>query len=153
MKITPALLRQHNACSEQVEEFSALYPHGTEPTVEAMFVCAAEGLDALWCLCLLPPEGPGSRRAFALWCAEQVSDLSADPRVAECLAVVRRRVENPDSVSDFELSEAARVAAARAARVAAAEAARAAAAWMAGWVEGVEGEAQIAMLATMLMEA
>ena len=137
MKITPALLRQHNACSEQVEEFSALYPHGTEPTVEAMFVCAAEGLDALWCLCLLPPEGPGSRRAFALWCAEQVSDLSADPRVAECLAVVRRRVENPDSVSDFELSEAA----------------RAAAAWMAGWVEGVEGEAQIAMLATMLMEA
>ena len=158
MKITPALLRKHGACSEQVEEFAALYPHGTEPTVEEMFTCAAEGLDVLWCLRLLPLEGPGSQRAFSLWCAEQVAHLSDDPRVAECLAVVRTRVLDPASVTDNVLAAAwaaAREAAAWAAEAAAwaAREAEAALAAQTSWEAEAALAAQIAMLSQMLLEA
>jgi len=158
MKITPALLRKHGACSEQVEEFTALYPRGTEPTVDTMFACAAAGLDIFWCLCLLPLEGPGSRRAFALWCAEQIAHLSDDPRVTECLAVVRRRVLDPASVTDNVLAAAwaaAREAAAWAAEAAARAAweAEAALAAQTAWEAEAALAAQIAMLSQMLLEA
>jgi hypothetical protein len=61
-------------------------------------------------LLLLPDEGLCSKRAFALFCAERVSHLITDTKVVGCLAVVRRRVDNPKSVSDMELSLAANAA-------------------------------------------
>ena len=145
MKITPALLRKHGACSEQVEEFTALYPRGTEPTVDTMFACAAAGLDIFWCLCLLPLEGPGSQRAFSLWCAEQVAHLSDDPRVAECLAVVRTRVLDPASVTDNVLA-AAWDTAMDAARAAAWDTAKAAA-WDAAWAAAMAADMAAEMAA------
>jgi len=127
MRIDAEMLRRHGACAAQVKEVARLWPRGTEPTVEALIIASAHGLDVLWLLMLLPAEGPGSRRAFALWCAEQVADFADDKRVADCLAVVRRRVEDSASVSDADLD------AARAAAWAAAGAAAGAAAWDAAW--------------------
>lgn len=43
---------------------------------------------------------------FWLWCAEQIIHLGEDNRVDDCLAVVLRRVESPNSVSDDELAAA-----------------------------------------------
>jgi len=123
MKITHALLVAHGACRDQAEQFLADYPDGLLPTVEALTCAAAAGLDVWWAVRLLPAEGPGSARAYALWCAQQVAHLCPDSRVAECLAVVARRVEAPDSASDADLD---------AAGAAAWDAARAAA-WDAAW--------------------
>ena len=103
MKITADLLMMHDACYEQVAEVRLLWPDGVEPTIDVLAEAAVEGLDPWWLWHLLPAEGPGSRRAYALWCAKQVAHLSGDQRVAQCLAVVRRRVEDPSGVSDEEL--------------------------------------------------
>ena len=126
MLITAELLEQHGVCAEQVAAVRLLWPNGAEPTVEVLAEAAAEGLDPWWLWHLLPAEGPGSRRAYALWCAEQVAHLSGDARVGDCLAVVRRRVNDPGSVSNADL-DAARDAARAAAWDAAWDAARAAA--------------------------
>jgi len=64
---------------------------------------------------LLPNEGQQSKRAFALFCAERVKHLNADPRVEECLAVVRRKVANPESVTNAELKRASAASSAYAA--------------------------------------
>lgn len=61
-------------------------------------------------LLLLPDEGVRSKRAFALFCAEHVSHLITDTRAVDCLAVVRRRVADSKSISDVELSRAAKSA-------------------------------------------
>ena len=106
MRITAALLRRHGACADQVAEFQRLWPRGAEPTVEALAQAAGRGLDPWWLWRLLPAEGPGSQRAYALWCAEQVAHLVTDPRVAACLEVVRRRVEDPQSVDAGALAAA-----------------------------------------------
>jgi hypothetical protein len=128
MKITKERLQAAHACAGQLAEWAHLWPNGHEPTIENLTITAAHGIDAWWMVHLLPPEGPGSRRAYALWCAERVVYLSIDPRVAECLAVVARRVADPSSITDKELeaAEAAVEAAAWAAVEAAAGAARAA---------------------------
>jgi hypothetical protein len=162
MKITTALLRQHNACNDgspgQVDLFEELYPNGLIPDVASLSEAAAAGLDVWWAWHLLPEEGPGSQRAYALWCAEQVEHLTDDPRVHDCLAVVRRRVQTPNSVSDRDLEaarEAARDAAGAAAWAAAweAEAAAGAAAWAAREAAGAAArDAQLACLAGMLEE-
>jgi len=55
---------------------------------------------------LLSSEGPRSKRAFALFCAERVAYLNTDPRIVECLVIVRRRVADPASVTDIELKRA-----------------------------------------------
>ena len=54
----------------------------------------------------LPDEGQQSKRAFALWCAERVKHLNTDPRIEECLAVVRRKVADPTSVTNEDLKRA-----------------------------------------------
>ena len=142
MKITADLLAARGACVDQVAEVRRLWPRGAEPTDEDLTQAEAHGLNWLWLVCLLPAEGPGSQRAFALWCAEQVAHLADDQRVADCLDVVRRRVADPSSVSDVEL------AAAWAAAWAAASAAGAAAsaAWAAGDAAGAAQRAQLAVL-------
>jgi len=112
MRITYELLRRHGACESQALRFRELYPRGALPTVEVLTVLAAQGLDVLWGRCLLPTEGHGSRRALALWFTEQVVR-------DEVLPVIRRRVEDPSSVSNGELAAA----------WSAAEAATEAAAW------------------------
>jgi hypothetical protein len=58
---------------------------------------------------LLSPEGPRSKRAFALFCAERVAHLITDPRVVECLAVIRQKVTNPESVTKRKLTRIRRV--------------------------------------------
>jgi len=88
---------------------------------------------------LLSSEGPRSKRAFALFCVERIAHLNTDPRVAKCLAIVRRRVADPASVTDIELKRASDAAytacaaatAAATAAVAAAAAATAAASYAA----------------------
>ncbi len=130
MLITAALLQKHGACAIQVQQVCELFPRGAQPTVEDLTLAASEGLDPWWLWHLLPKEGPGSWRAYALWCAEQVAYLNTDPRIAECLAVVRRKVEDPAAVSGEELRDAAWAADAAAAAAAAAARA-AAAAWAA----------------------
>ena len=132
MKITADLLAARGACVDQVAEVRRLWPRGAEPTDEDLTQAEAHGLNWLWLVCLLPAEGPGSQRAFALWCAEQVAHLADDQRVADCLDVVRRRVADPSSVSDVEL----------------------AAAWAAAWAAGdAAGAAQRAQLAVLLAAA
>ena len=100
MKITYDLLVKHKACNSQREAFKVLYPDGCEPTVKNLFDLAAEGLDAWWLWHVLPAEGPGSQRAYALWCAEEVAHLTTDKRVADCLKVVRRQVEFQDVTAE-----------------------------------------------------
>ena len=182
MRITIKRLKAVKACTNQVKLFETLYPTGVEPTVENMTHAAAAGLEVDWSFHLLPAEGPGSQRAYALWCAEQVAHLNTDPRVEQCLEVVRRKVADPASVTDVDLAaagDAARAAAraagdaawaALAAALAAAGdaawatrdaawAARAAAgdvAWAAGdavWAtRAAAREAQIAYLSQLLLE-
>jgi hypothetical protein len=167
MRPTYKLLRQHNACTPQADEFRALFPRGCKPTVDNLMFLAnheyAENghvggpLDVLWLARLLPKEGPGSMRAFALWCAEQVAHLNTDERVVNCLAVVRRRVDAPGSCTDEGLAAAgdaawaaARAAAGDAAGAAAGDAARDAAGDAA---RDAARDAQIACLSQLLMEA
>ena len=181
MKLTYELLKAQKptACDEQANEFKRLFPDGCEPTVENLFELANSEyvpgctLDVFWLVRLLPEEGPGSMRAFALWCAEQVAYLCDDQRVRDCIDVVRRRVDVPGSCTDQELAAAwaaagaaawaaagaaawaaARAAAWAAAGAAAWDAARAAAGaaardatWDAAWA------AQIACLSQLLLEA
>jgi len=97
MRITTELLKKYDACEDQVKPFSKSYPNGIEASGENAILLAAEGFDVSWAVFLLPQEGPGSQRAFALWCAEQVAHLSDDPRVAQCLEVVRAEVLHPGS--------------------------------------------------------
>ena len=164
MRITIERLKAVHVCEPQVKLFSEVYPDGVDPTVENLFDAVSHGLDAWWTYNLLPNEGPGSKRAYALWCAEQVAHLNTDERVASCLAVVRRRVEDPVSVSDSELAAAAYAArsAAGSAAVAAGDAAWAAMissavgdaagdAVVAAW--DAEREAQLVCLSQMLLEA
>lgn len=110
MLITSELLRRKNACSDQVLLFEEEYPCGLVlPYGKPVECCArlteaaVRGLDAWWVWRLLPDEGPGSKRAYALWCAQQVPHPSIDPRVKRCLDAVTRRVQDPESVSDQEL--------------------------------------------------
>jgi hypothetical protein len=105
MKITTKLLRDHNACGDQVDLFEQLYPNGLDPTPEAFFEAAAGGLDVMWAWRLLPSEGPGSQRAYALWNAKEIAVRPADehPDITRLLEVVRRRVADPGSVSYKEL--------------------------------------------------
>ena len=144
MKITVSRLKSINACSNQVREFIRLWPSGCYPTVENMMVAAAHGLDVFWLLELLPKEGPGSRRAFALWCSEQVEHMMADERSRACMDMLRRRVADPESVSEEE--RAATWDAAMAAAWAAARAADWNADWAAAWA------AQITCLSQLLMD-
>ena len=137
-RITVSTLRAVGACTDQAALFAHLYPRGITPTVEHFAEAAAQGLDVWWAYHLLPAEGPGSQRAYALWCAEQVAHLSVDRRVAECLAVVLRCVENPVAVTDQMLAAAGP---ARAAAWAAVGAARAAAWAAVGAAEDVAGAA------------
>ena len=136
MRLTYQLLKRYNACELQRDEFRRLFPCGCEPTVENLTFLANHKyedsygdtglLDVFWLIRLLPEEGPGSMRAFSLWCAEQVAHLCQDQRVADCLAVVRRRVDSPGSCTDGELAAAAGDAARAAAGADAA-------AWDAAW--------------------
>jgi hypothetical protein len=175
MRLTYDLLVQHAACTAQRDEFRRLFPDGCEPTVESLFELANSEympgctLDVFWLVRLLPEEGPGSMRAFALWCAEQVAPLCDDQRVRDCIEVVRRRVDVPGSCTDQELAAAwdaawaAAGAAAGAAAWDAAGAAAGAAAWDAAWdaaraaagaaALAAAGAAQIACLSQLLCEA
>ena len=114
MRLTYELLKAQTppACDEQANEFQRLFPDGCEPTVENLTFLANHEhadrglLDVTWLVRLLPKEGPGSMRAFALWCAEQVAYLCDDQRVRDCIEVVRRRVDVPGSCTDQELAAA-----------------------------------------------
>jgi hypothetical protein len=107
MLITYELLKQHNACKSQASRFREMFPDGMQPTIENLADLQAEELDVLWLSRLLPAEGIGSARHFALICAEDVAHLCADPRrVDKALGVVRRRVANPASVSNKQLAAA-----------------------------------------------
>jgi hypothetical protein len=143
MRITKELLAKHDACRDQLKIFCREYPAGLIPTVANLSEAAALGLDVWWAACLLPAEGPGSQRAYALWCAQQVAHLCSDGRVAECLEIVSRRVADPTAVDGARLTPAwaaawaaAREAARQAARQAAGAAAWAAAREAAGEVAG-----------------
>jgi hypothetical protein len=135
MRITYELLKAQTppACDDQANEFRTLFPDGCEPTVENLMFLAnhewmpGQLLDVFWLIRLLPEEGPGSMRAFALWCAEEIAPLCDDQRVRDCLSVVRRRVDAPGTCTDAELD------AARDAAWDAAWAAAGAAAWDAAW--------------------
>jgi hypothetical protein len=152
MRITAELLTKHAACMEQLKIFKREWTNGCQPTVENMSLGAALGLDVWWLCNLLPKEGPGSQRAYALWCAKQVEHLMKDDRSTQCLQIVERRVVAPESVSDNELSAAkdAAWAAARDAAWAAASAAARAAAWDAA--RDAARDAQLACLSQLLME-
>jgi len=76
--------------------------------------------DTLWALRCLP-EYDNLWRKYAWWCAKQVSHLSGDPRVEECLAVVWRHSEG--GATDEELAAVYSTAGAEAATRAAARAA------------------------------
>jgi len=97
MRITTELLRKHKACEKQVKLFSKTYPRGIKASGENAVLLAAGGFDVLWAIRLLPFEGPGSQRAFNLWCVEQVAYLSTDPRVKQCLDIIRKEVLHPGS--------------------------------------------------------
>ena len=151
MKLTYDLLVKHNACGPQRDEFRRLFPRGCEPTIDNLLWLSScpnpDGgtLDPWWLYNVLPDEGPGSKRAYALWCAEQVAYLNQDPRVAECLRVVRRMVEHQDV-------DAAAGAAAWAAD-AAADAAAGAAAWAAaGAADAAAGAAAWAAARSEFMD-
>jgi len=170
MRITTSLLKKHKACEKQIECFVKAYPDGIEASGENAVLLSAEGFDVMWAFTLLPPEGPGSQRAFALWCAEQVAHLNNDSRVKQCLEVVRREVLQPGS-QNLKAAHNAALTARNAARGDARTAAWAAAmstyidAWGAvldtAWVAAGEisceayiiaREAQIFMLGEMLRE-
>ena len=110
MKITHELLSKLEPSCSQFVQFCELWPNGAEPTEENLLQVWGMRLDIFHLVRLLPREGQGSRRAFALWCAQQVVHLTDDQRVHNCLAVVERRVQDPDSVSDEELWRAATAA-------------------------------------------
>jgi len=95
MRITTTLINEHCPYKYEAAAFASEYPDGIEASGENVILLAAEGFNVLWIANLLPDEGPGSKRAFALWCAEQVAHLSDDPRVAQCLDVIRREVLQP----------------------------------------------------------
>ena len=139
MKITRKLLWEHGACRVQVKKFHKLYPNGCEPTIEVLFDLAAEGLDAWWLQRLLPAEGLGSRREYALWCVEQVEDLLPESVRRNVLPVIRWRVHGPDDVSDEDLAAAWNTAWA---------------AWAAaGAAWAVAGDAQLVKLSDLLLRA
>jgi hypothetical protein len=48
MKITESMLIEHNACSEQVAKFSALWPNGCVVTLATSRQALAAGLDLNW---------------------------------------------------------------------------------------------------------
>jgi len=97
VKITTELLKKYKACEKQVERFGKVYPNGVEANGENALLLDAKGFDVLWAITFLPQEGLGSRREFALWCAEQVAHLTNDLRIKRCLRVVRQEVEKPGS--------------------------------------------------------
>jgi hypothetical protein len=160
MLITYELLKQHNACKSQASRFREMFPDGMQPTIENLADLQVEELDVLWLSRLLPAEGIGSARHFALICAEDVAHLCADPRVDKALGVVRRRVANPASVSNKQLAAAlaaalaatrdAARAAIRAATLAAIRDAARDAAWDAAWDAAISR--YIAHLSAMLLE-
>jgi len=108
VKITAALLRKYNACGNQVKSFSKAYPDGIEASGENAILLMAEGFNIFCAITLLPKEGPGSQRAFALWCAEQVAHLTEDPKVKQCLKIVRAEVLQPGSQNLAAAQDAAR---------------------------------------------
>jgi len=97
MRITTALLKKYKACEKEVERFAKAYPNGIEANGENAVLLSAEGFDVLWATRLLSKEGPGSQRAFALWCVEQVAHLNTNPKVKKCLKTVRREILRPGS--------------------------------------------------------
>jgi len=97
MKITTELLKEYNACEKQVKHFAKAYPDGVKASGENAVLLAAEGFNVLWAVNLLPQEGLGSRRAFALWCAEQVAHLTKNPKIKQCLEIVKAEVLQPGS--------------------------------------------------------
>jgi len=103
--ITLAQIKAKNPCSEGWEEVKAA---NTDAPFPVSSILESNDLDdTLWTLRCLP-EYDNLWRKFAWWCARQVSHLSDDPRVEECLAVVWRHSEG--KATDAEL-EAARLAA------------------------------------------
>lgn len=112
MRITTELLPDYDECADQVAIFKRLWPKGCRPTIENLVEAEANKLHWLWCIRLLPLEGPGSQREFGLWCAEQAAYLIKDQRIHNCLRIIATRVKDPTSVLDKELSAIEDVAAA-----------------------------------------
>ena len=130
MKITYELLCAHGAADcPDARLFREIWPDGAEPTVEVLDRAAAEGLDWLWCVKLLPLEGIGGQRDFSVRCVDPVAHLLTDERSVRALDLAGRRVADPTSVSGGEL----------------------AAAWDAAW--DAAGADQRSILSAMLMVA
>jgi len=117
--------------------FAEYWPDGAEPTTDNMIEAVAVGLNPLWLACLLPTEGPVSQRALRLYCADQCAAPDDDARVVACRETVRRRVDDPASVSDEDLAAAAAAAWAAWSAAWTAAAAAAWAAWTAAWTAAV----------------
>ena len=77
MRITAELLRQHNACEDQVEIFEERWPSGVTPNKRSLAVAQQLGLDIRWCDNLLTVPGP-------VW-TEYLNVI--DPAWAECKKV------------------------------------------------------------------
>ena len=81
-KITETLLRQHHACTSQLNLFIELAPHGVVPTREVC-VPVADKFDWDWARKLLPPA---ARRAYNEARATAFADAWASIDGGEALA-------------------------------------------------------------------
>jgi len=131
MLITTKLLKESGACNSAITKFNELFGDKVQLTVENLVTAYANGIPVFWLTNLLPSEGAGGQRDFALFAAEQVQHHSKDERVSKCIEVIRRKVADPHSVSDAELKQARKGAWSVAAADAAGAAAAAAGAWAA----------------------
>ena len=80
MKITTKLLQQHNACYEQVAEFTRLFPEGCRPTIDNLTILRQTEyrdeygnrglLDTFWLFSLLDGgqmDGPHRQRGWEVY--------------------------------------------------------------------------------------
>jgi hypothetical protein len=118
MRLTPARLSYPHTHPQYVPisdmervAFKREFPRGCAPDVEHLTQLAQldcpplpahahdqivwttdRPFDVLALVNLLPHEGPGSQRAFALWCAEATLEFAHDWRILHCHRVLRHAV-------------------------------------------------------------
>jgi hypothetical protein len=85
MLITRKLLVDRRACHDAIDDFSAIWPDGAEPTVENLWIAYKAKLDVYWLRCFLPDRGPFSALAWIAWCLKRGIPLCSNGQVEEVL--------------------------------------------------------------------
>jgi hypothetical protein len=96
MRVTKKLLESRYACREEVGVFHKIWPGGADPTFENLWKAYKEMLNIYWVPLLLPPEGLESRRAYVVWCAEQVRHYYNHPEADHCFELIKERINNSE---------------------------------------------------------